>query len=681
MKWEVRTMRPATSCFNGVLFRKNLTRFWPLWGGYLAVWMAMLPGSLFLQAQSTTDAFSNWSAVHDGVLSRCVVSPWSSAVMGIVCAMALFSYLMSSRAANFTHALPVKRSALFLTNYLSGLCFIVAPSVLAALLTLPVEAALGYVNVHALLVWLAVNCLTGVYFFSFAVFCAMFTGHMLALPLFYGILSALPAALYYLIETLFRGFLFGFGGSDGMRIVARWLTPLWNFSERMSVNYYGNYTMSGSGFDPGNYRAVLGGMSLVWIYAAAGIVLAVAAALLYRRRATESAGDVVTFKAIRPVFLYGFGFTFALSVGILLFTLLFSYQNDRPWALLVCVLLCGTVGWFLGEMLLNKTFRVFSRSSWTMCACLLAGLLLMGCALKFDFFGAETRVPQVSDVTSVTVSGLNSMPYDDGSYLNASYSDPDDIAAVIALHQTIVDGRENLRSFSYPSDGVDSAKMAVESVSITYTLSNGATLSRSYDSIPVYAADLSDPGSITGLADALLNRPASVKQAYSNHLEVTDNAVFNSVTLTVYNTVTGASEDKTVETSADCRLIWNAVQEDLNHGSIGRRYLFDTDDRLDNTSFSNLGFEYQVPTVDAADVMLTGVGVDAPSAVYSDAADNFNYGYAAIALTPDAENTRAVLTSLGILDETHILLTNRQAQALPDSALYDSSAKTQALPD
>ncbi len=32
MNWEVRTMRSATSYFNGTLYRKTLARFWPLWG-------------------------------------------------------------------------------------------------------------------------------------------------------------------------------------------------------------------------------------------------------------------------------------------------------------------------------------------------------------------------------------------------------------------------------------------------------------------------------------------------------------------------------------------------------------------------------------------------------------------------------------------------------------------------
>ena len=41
MSWEVRTMQSRTSFFNITLFRKNLTRFWPLWG------MASFAGALF----------------------------------------------------------------------------------------------------------------------------------------------------------------------------------------------------------------------------------------------------------------------------------------------------------------------------------------------------------------------------------------------------------------------------------------------------------------------------------------------------------------------------------------------------------------------------------------------------------------------------------------------------------
>ena len=43
MNWEVRTMRSVTSCFNSTLYRKNLSRFWPIWALYSVIWLFALP--------------------------------------------------------------------------------------------------------------------------------------------------------------------------------------------------------------------------------------------------------------------------------------------------------------------------------------------------------------------------------------------------------------------------------------------------------------------------------------------------------------------------------------------------------------------------------------------------------------------------------------------------------------
>ena len=47
MSWEVSSMLSKRSFFNRTLFRKNLTRFWPLWGG-AALAGAMVPLYLLL---------------------------------------------------------------------------------------------------------------------------------------------------------------------------------------------------------------------------------------------------------------------------------------------------------------------------------------------------------------------------------------------------------------------------------------------------------------------------------------------------------------------------------------------------------------------------------------------------------------------------------------------------------
>ena len=36
-------MQSRTSFFNGSIFRKSVTRFWPIWGGYFAIWFLMIP--------------------------------------------------------------------------------------------------------------------------------------------------------------------------------------------------------------------------------------------------------------------------------------------------------------------------------------------------------------------------------------------------------------------------------------------------------------------------------------------------------------------------------------------------------------------------------------------------------------------------------------------------------------
>ena len=51
MNWEVRTMRSVTSCFNSTLYRKNLSRFWPIWALYSVIWLFALPLNLLTTIQ------------------------------------------------------------------------------------------------------------------------------------------------------------------------------------------------------------------------------------------------------------------------------------------------------------------------------------------------------------------------------------------------------------------------------------------------------------------------------------------------------------------------------------------------------------------------------------------------------------------------------------------------------
>ena len=124
--------------------------------------------------------------------------------------MAVFSYLYNSRSVAFYHALPLRREDLFLTNYLSGLSFTVLPALAVFALTLLTELALGDADLRGLLAWLLVQVLANFFFYSFAVFCAMFTGHLAALPVFYGVLNLLAFLMTSLVEAVCDLFLYGF---------------------------------------------------------------------------------------------------------------------------------------------------------------------------------------------------------------------------------------------------------------------------------------------------------------------------------------------------------------------------------------------------------------------------------------------------------------------------------------
>ena len=206
MNWEVRTMPSATLCskgpnpwWNSTLFFKNLRRFWPIWGSYGAV-LLLVPLTFLLTWLDRNSTLAADTVALDLVS---FVSPTGlvfSAVWSVISAMAVFSYLYNARSVQLYHALPIRREGLYLTNYLSGLSFLVLPLGAVFLFTLAVEAVSGTLMLWPLLQWLIAQVCFALFFYSFAAFCALFVGHIVALPVFYGILNILAFGMYQLIS-------------------------------------------------------------------------------------------------------------------------------------------------------------------------------------------------------------------------------------------------------------------------------------------------------------------------------------------------------------------------------------------------------------------------------------------------------------------------------------------------
>ena len=230
MKWEVRTMRSGTSFFDWTVFKKTVCRFWPLWGMYLAGWLLMMPLSGLAALRR---ANYDWYGSSMEYFSYYRVPGMAGSILGFevvfgaLAAMAVFSHLFNARSANLFGSLPIRREGLFFTHYLAGLSFILVPNGIVFLLTLTVEAAGNFLCVEGLLFWLAAVCGEGFFFYSLAVFCAMLTGHILALPAFYAIINGLVIGVVGLAQVLFQSFYYGFTNFPAwVYTAAEWFTPV-----------------------------------------------------------------------------------------------------------------------------------------------------------------------------------------------------------------------------------------------------------------------------------------------------------------------------------------------------------------------------------------------------------------------------------------------------------------------
>ena len=655
MSWEVRTMRSATSYFNFTLLRKNLSRFWPIWGLYGFIWLMLLPVNILVTGEYMSRVDTRILPLNflTGYLS---VAAALSFFFGILTAMAVFSYLYSSRSAAFLHSLPMRREGLFLTNYLSGLAFLIVPNVVVFLVSLVVETAFGILVFSSLFTWLVVVSMLNLFFYSFAVFCGMFTGHILALPAFYGILNVLAAGLCYLLQDMASRFLFGFTGAAWMEDAATWLTP---------ILYLGYHTTIDYGTE--NTEACFVGLGYVFLLALAGLVFAGLALTVYRRRHLESAGDVVSVGWVRPVFQYGVAFCCAIALGTMFDNIFSSLLPRNAWVLLAWMLVWGAFGCFVAAMLLRKSFWVF-KPCWKGCTIFLACLTAAMCLMELDGFGFETRVPDSAQVKSVFICDMETHPDDRLYWATYGISDPELIEGVTELHQRIVEEKSwleeaaNTRSSSWASDEKDGLDIQTEggtSLRLQYVLTDGSVMERYYY-LPVTTETLTDPNSPDAMLQALLNTPGLSEEMYLGGVNENDRLV-DAVLTNVWQegTSRGYYTEEYLPAEALAELE-EAVRADLAAGNLGRRYLLDDRERLENCCYCDLQLTYR-----AAETAKEDQSAKGPDTAPAGTAMQSSTYTITITLQKSATNTMAVLEKYGIDPDTQ-LLSQAQRQLLEE---------------
>lgn len=615
--------------FNATLLRRNLTRFWPLWG------MASFAGSLFplaLLVQFLRDEdFYLWNRPLDFTemyyYAAAYAVPIVSLLYAILCAMLVWSYLYNSRSVGLLHTLPIRREGLFFTNFLSGMAMMLIPYVIVGALCVLVSVVGGCFDAKGLGVTILAVLGLSFFYFATATAAAFITGNVFALPAVYFLLHFLAVMLDWLVCTFSQGFIFGLSG--GYSGVVEWLSPTVYLENHLRVS--GTYEevfqrgeLTGTGYYTDVLTAVeLQNLWLIGVYALAGATLLAVAWLLYRRRRSESAGDVVAVGWMKPVFRCGVTGLAALLGGLLLYELFWrSFQESQYYEvlpLLVCMLVAGAIGYYGASMLLAKSLRVF-RGSWRGLLLTAAGCAVVCAVLHFDVLGVADRVPEVSRVEKMTLYTA------DNNY--TFYPDEDEalMERVRAVHQAITADRDYIVGVTGQEDWRSQPIIGDASFHVTYYLSSGLKVNRNYY-LPISRQRLTQEGTYDNLLDSLVNSD----EMKDRRIHLND-ARFAPSVGSVYVERRNEGYDLS---SRECAALQEAVARDAAAGAWGDYQWFN----------AGVGGEYAL----SLELSFTYTGEDG----------NPRRDWISITLRPGMDNTISCLKELGFITEAD-LVTNRE---------------------
>ena len=267
-------MKSKTSSFNMTIFRKNLTHYWPIWVVYLCYLIMMVPVSIgLIYANVENNYIGNMPFEHKqyyvvGSMLSDAGSVIPVFVAAAVAALAVFSYLYNPRNANMIHSLPVDRRELYITNYVSGFVFLFVPELIAFIAGVLVCLANQINCIQYIFYWFI--DIAGVSFFAYslAVFVAMLTGNIFAMPFYYLAVNYLWIGGTKMIQNISS--LICYGVSD---------TWSYNPSSILSpLDYLFHNLSMGIEYDKDYVQAVgvtISGGKIVAAYAVAAVVITV----------------------------------------------------------------------------------------------------------------------------------------------------------------------------------------------------------------------------------------------------------------------------------------------------------------------------------------------------------------------------------------------------------------------
>ena len=456
-------MRLKVSFCNKTVLKTDIVRYAPLWGGYTLMLALLTLMCIRAPGESPEYAYAEMVRLFSARAGHMV---FINGFYALAVVQALWGDLLTPRLCNSLHAMPVTRDGFFGAHLVSGVLFAIVPNVLVyslAALMVPGEIA------AAPLMTLAAACLQYLFYLGAALVAVQLAGNRMGMVLAYGMLNFFSILVYWFCAQVFTPLTYGTEANVNwmanicptvVMYRGSYFTPLEHYLDTptASIYYY-------DGMERGRLWVPAMACALV------GVGLIALAQFLYRRRKLESAGDLLAYPGLAPVFLVMN--TLMVAAFIHLGVSLMDFEAVSQYFFLPLGLIVGYVS---GLMLLRRTTRVFRKRLLLPLAGILVLCALTVCGIYTDVFKVIRRVPQENQVMSVTVEPVN------GNYGRKplEVTDREKIQAILSYHRESLNGWQDqvrdalLQKTSCWKPG------AYFNVRLEYKLENSRTMARRY---------------------------------------------------------------------------------------------------------------------------------------------------------------------------------------------------------
>jgi ABC-2 type transport system permease protein len=460
MKWGTLGMQSKTSWFNKGMMIQSFRNVGWIGIVYLVGLFFALPLRVLMEWSKQRqydgfyyDRFENVFAIMFEVQLVLMFA------VPILLAIFLFRFLQVKSASDFMHSLPVKRTVIYNQYVGLGVLYLIVPVLITTITLLILDGMLGlekFFTVQQIISWTGVTIVIILLVFLAGVFVGVVTGLSAVQGVLTFILLLFPAGITGLFIVNLDLFLFGF-----------------------LPNYYFEYQLmklsavtNAAGFFADNKALSL--IEIV-IYLAVTVGFYGLGMWLYKKRNLETVSQAIVFRQLRPVFKYGVTFCTMLFGGLYFG----ETQNSLSWAVFGYVI-GSLIGYFVAEMLLQKTWRVFTHVKGYLIYAV--AMAILGLLIHFDVTGYQQRVPELDEIKAVYFAE-NSFGYREendtsNSYVNERpidthkpfFNKPENIQAIQNLHEKVIKYKDML----------DRPSRSEQSIFIAYELKNGGKVIRQY---------------------------------------------------------------------------------------------------------------------------------------------------------------------------------------------------------